>query len=139
MINFYSRYNPPVDEGITFTLPTLAQQSFKDEVDVNKIVECYVQTGLLPDARGPGDFLDLVGSVTYHEALNQVLQAQDEFASLPSHVRAFFQNDPAAFIAFVDEGSEANLIKGAELGLWTLKEKPAEAPPTQGGVEPDSE
>ncbi len=42
---FHTRYNPPPSPGIVFEEPTMTQQHFRDECDINKIVERAIRTG----------------------------------------------------------------------------------------------
>jgi len=105
---------------LNFTLPTRTKQAFKDECDINKIVERFKQT------QGP-DFLDkLAGYVTgtygdfsnipdYREALDQVKKAQQMFDALPATVRKEFDNDPAYFLDFCQNPDNNNKL--LEMGL----------------------
>lgn len=93
------------------------QQSFKDECDVNNIMKKFERTGMLEHLNefqgNYGDFTDVPQS--YHDAVNQVLAAQDMFMTIPAKVRAEFQNDPGLFLNFVDD--PANADRMVELGL----------------------
>lgn len=109
--------------SITFVEPTKTQQNFKDECDINNIVDRFLKTNTMPDVNIPeafGDYLNAPGS--FHEALNLVIEAQDGFNSLPSNIRARFNNDPGALLDFLQD--ENNLEEAYTLGLV---EKPAEA------------
>lgn len=56
-----------------------------------------------------------VAGFDFQFAMNQIIQAQDMFAELPSGIRKRFQNDPAAFVEFV--GDPANEEEARRLGL----------------------
>ena len=95
---------------------SLTKQSFKDECDINNIMRKYEQTGVLMHARQHmGQYGDFLGAPEYHEAMNAIVLADEMFMSLPSKVRAKFGNDPAAFLAFVQD--EKNSEEMRELGL----------------------
>lgn len=123
-----SRYNYDMNEvsdatGLYCRDETRAQQQFKDETDINTIVERFGLTGQLPnDLRMPlqEDFVDVMD---YQEALNQLLEADKAFMQLPANVRAEFQNDAGRFVAFASD--EANAERCVELGLAVRKPKAA--------------
>ncbi|AZL82968.1 internal scaffolding protein [Apis mellifera associated microvirus 18] len=109
--------------------------SFKDETDVNKIVEKYRRTGQLPSlvSRNPayGDFSDVP---SYQEALARVRIAEEAFQALPAAVRAECQNDPSVFLAAVRDPAWAEKHKLA-LPKEALPPSPASPNPTDGGAE----
>ena len=96
-------------------LPSRTKQSDADACEINNIMAKYLRTGAIThfnkhnpqygDATGPD----------FQTAMNIVTSAQTMFDELPSNIRNRFQNDPAAFLDFVqDEGNTAEM---AELGL----------------------
>jgi len=91
------------------------KQSFAEECDVNTIVERYKSTGALRQVVDVGEFLDVSDRYDLREALDRVHRAEESFLSLPSEVRARFQNDPAAFLEFCQD--EQNFDELVELGL----------------------
>lgn len=113
--------------------PDMAQQQFKDDADINIIVDRFTRTGEVPQfsARASfGDFLDYPSS--FREALDQINEAQASFMDLPSDVRSRFDNDPAKFLDFVahDDGSGLK-----ELGLVNVDDN-IDNPAPQGQAEP---
>lgn len=119
------------DSALLFTEPTLAQQQFKDDCDVNVIVSRFVKTGQLPQVTAQamyGDFLDAPQS--YQDALNAVINAQDGFDELPAKLRERFQNDPYELLKFVSDAK--NRDEAVSLGLIE-KAPPA---PSEGVPEP---
>lgn len=128
-----------LETGLKCEDKTLAQQNFKDEVDINTIVERFGLTGQLPDnVRIPqyGDFVDVVD---YHTAMNKVIEAREGFMSLPATIRARFNNDPGELVAFCSDPanySEAEKLgivvpKGTGAGAQAPAESSAEAKPTE--------
>lgn len=112
------------------------QQSFKDDCDINLIMKRFERTGMLDHLNqfegSYGDFTDVPTS--YHDAVNQVLAAQDMFMTVPARVRAMFDNDPGKFLAFVDD--PANAEKMVELGLARQAPAPSSSVDEgQGGPE----
>lgn len=96
--------------------PSLTQQHFKNECDINVIVRHSEKTGLLthvnPATPRWGDF---GSSVDFHTAQNYLLEAQSSFMSLPAEVRKAFDNDPAKLLDFLDDPK--NESRARELGL----------------------
>jgi len=99
---------------------SMAQKSFKDRVNVNNIMKKYTYKQL-PDI--PSVVADFSGLGDFHEMSNAVAKARGSFASLPSHLRNRFENDPQKLIDFVSD--RKNLDEAVKLGLV---EKPIEAP-----------
>lgn len=103
------------ESGLACEEPTLAQQHFKDECDINHILEKFSITGILPEAPLSPRYGDFSGIGDYHTALNRVIAAQHEFGALPAQIRARFDNDPSKLIDFLDD--EANRSEAEKLGL----------------------
>lgn len=103
------------ESGLACEEPSLAQQHFKDECDINTILERFNVTGMLPDAPLSPRYGDFSGIGDYHSAMNRVIAARNEFAALPAQIRARFDNDPAKLIEFIED--ESNRSEAEELGL----------------------
>lgn len=122
-MEFYTRFNRPPQVGLEFTEPSMTEQHFKDECDINTIVARYQETGVLPQGdRQPlfGDFAefpqDLQSSQAYFD------DAQERFMQLPASLRKEFGNDPVKLLQFIADGN--NRDRAIELGLI---DKPAQA------------
>lgn len=103
------------------TLPSMTKQEFAAECDINNIMAQYNRTGLVNHvSKYQGRYVDVCGAVSFQEAQNIVLRAQEAFMSLPAEVRGKFENDPGAFLDFVsdpsnkDEMRKLGLLKGVE-------------------------
>lgn len=103
------------ESGLACEEPTLAQQHYKEECDINTILQKFSISGILPEAPLSPRYGDFSGIGDYHTALNRVLAAQDEFEALPAPIRARFENDPAKLIEFLED--ENNRPEAEELGL----------------------
>jgi len=103
--------------------PSLTQQQFQKECDINYIVRQNEQTGLLNHVNQQtpqwGDFGD---ATDYQASLNLVNAAQASFMALPADVRARFDNDPAKLLTFVTDPNNGDEL--VRLGLAT---KPSDA------------
>jgi len=111
----YDRDAATNESGLACEEPSLAQQHFKDECDINNILRQFNITGLLPEQPLSPRYGDFSGIGDYHTALNRVIAAQDEFDGLPANIRARFDNDPANLIEFLE--NEKNRSEAEELGL----------------------
>lgn len=111
----YDRDQASDESGLRCEDPSLTKQSFKDECDLNVILERFALTGRLPEnPRMPtyGDFMDVSD---YHTAMNAVRAADEAFMALPAAIRARFGNDPGAYVDFCSD--EKNREEAARLGL----------------------
>lgn len=121
-----SRYNAGAREGWSSSVPSMTQQQFKDEADINYIVSMYDSTGVMPTFHGDGqpaqpvfgDFAELPDNA--QEMYNRMIQARDHFNSLPLEVRKRFNYDPAAFLEFAENPNNANEL--VAMGLATKTE-----------------
>lgn len=119
---FKTIYNYKQNDGVNFNTPSMTQQQFKDECDINKVMDRYLRTGVLSDPlnmRGPGTYADFTEMGDYMENMNKVVEAREMFESLPAKVRERFANNPANMIEFVMDSS--NKDEAIKLGL--LKEE----------------
>lgn len=112
----HNYFNPPPQTPIVNYEPSMTQQHFTDECDVNQILKKFIQTGIL-DTIGPGVYADISDLGDYRESLEMIRNADEMFAGLPSRIRARFENDPAQYLAFVQDPK--NLDEGIELGIFT--------------------
>jgi len=103
------------ESGLHCEDASLAQQHYKEECDINTILEKFNITGLLPENPLSPRYGDFTGIGDYHTAMNRVFAAQDEFEALPAQIRARFGNDPAQLIEFLENSD--NRPEAEELGL----------------------
>lgn len=93
------------------------QQHFADDCDVNVQLERFTQTGTIPNGNPNtpkyGDFVD---APEYQEALNIVINAENQFASLDAKIRRRFSNDPELYLEFVNDPD--NYDEAVKLGLF---------------------
>lgn len=109
------------EKGFESTKPSMTQQEFRDECDINVIMYRYqtleaplVEPLTAAQARQPlfGDFSDLPDLQT---AQNKLIEAQDMFMSLPSSIRRRFDNDALLFLEFCQD--EKNVDEMRDLGI----------------------
>lgn len=111
----YDRDVASDESGLTCPEPTLAQQQFRDEADINTILERFGRTGELIVPVNVPQFGDYTEVGDYHSAMNMIIEAQSAFDALPARIRKEFDNDPGRFVDFVMD--ENNRDKAVEMGL----------------------
>jgi phage internal scaffolding protein len=103
------------ESGLHCEDASLAQQHYREECDINTILQKFNITGLLPETPLSPRYGDFTGIGDYHTAMNRVIAVQDEFEALPAQIRARFDNDPANLIEFLENSD--NRPEAEELGL----------------------
>lgn len=103
------------------------QQQFKDEVDINTIVERFGVTGEMPPPINFPDVQEFEETFDFQTSMNVIRQAQESFMTLPAKARARFDNNPQKFMEFMNE--EDNAAEAIKLGLAIKREKPEEPKP----------
>lgn len=100
-------------------MPSKTQQQHADDVDVNKIIQRYLGTGVLPTTKRQAIYADLTQIKDYSTSLNTIIKARETFQSLPSSIRSKFDNDPEKLLQFIQDPK--TIDQQIELGL---REKP---------------
>lgn len=100
---------------------SMTQQQFKEECDINTIVQRFGLTGELPDGIRMPTYGDFSGVGDFQTAANLVVAAKEEFMRLPANIRERFYNDPQKLLEFVSD--EKNRDEAIRLGIV---EKPPE-------------
>lgn len=106
-----------------FRKPTKTQQQFKDQTDVNLIMEKYRKTNEMTHLNAAaGVYEDLSTPRDFRNSLEVVMRAETAFLSLPSRVREKFANDPHQLLEFLSK--EENRDEAVKLGLVEKKKEP---------------
>lgn len=113
--------------AIAFPQPTMTAQSFRDECDINTIVNQWQRTGDFAhlNKRKPS-FGDFTGAVDFQEAMELVDQAELGFSGLGAKVRDRFHNNPLELMEFLEDPE--NQEEAATLGLAAAPPEPDPAP-----------
>lgn len=126
-----TRYGRRIRVQVDCSKDGLTEQSHKKACDINTIIERYEKTGLAPVTTRQALYGDVSGVEDYLTSMNKLISAQEKFDSLPSKVRAKFNNDPARFIEFCSD--EKNIDEMIDLGLLarveSKKDTAGEKPP----------
>jgi len=107
---------PWVDPGVNCSNdPGLTDQSQAEACDINVILKRFQATGVAPGINAEALYADVSNAVDYHQAMDVLNLANEQFNALDAHTRARFNNDPAAFLDFMHD--EKNLPDMIKLGL----------------------
>lgn len=102
---------------------TLTHQEFKEESDINTIIDRFGIGENPIEAQKWVTNVDISNAPgNYQDVMNQLNEARDQFMSLPAKVRSQFDNDPAAFVSFVSDPE--NLSEMVRLGLAVERVEP---------------
>lgn len=100
--------------------PSLTQQQFAEDCDINCIISKFTKTGLLTHVKeSQGSYGDFLKIPDYQTSLNLITQAQSDFNLLPPQLRSKFQNDPNNLINYLSQPQ--NQDEAIKLGLLPQK------------------
>lgn len=127
MVVFNTAYGDKICCDTVNDLPSLTQQCFRDECDINNIVAKFISNSGRIDMTAYQDyyesnFADVSGAEDLTSAYQRVFSAQEAFDAMPSKIRQRFGNDPVELLQFL--GDERNRVEAIDLGLIP---KPVEA------------
>ena len=111
----YDRDQASLDSGLGNFDKSMTHQSFKDECDINTIVERFNVTGVLPQVSSPPSYQNFEGIFDYQTAQNAIVQADAAFMQLPAQIRDRFRNSAAEMLSFLE--NEENREEAVYLGL----------------------
>lgn len=117
-----SAYSPRKSVAIDFKddfgepEPSRTEQCHKKACDIHHIIKQYDRNGLVTHVNTmKAEYGDYTQVNEYQEALNMVMNAQEQFMELPSKIRKMFGNDPGEFLEFAT--NPENQQRLVELGL----------------------
>lgn len=118
------RGNGPVTP-IDYSMPSKTDQSFKREVDVNRIMDRARKGGVITHLRrSQGVYADISKVPDLAGAFSLVESVSSAFADLPSELRDAMRNDPRNLPAFMEDARNfETLVK------YGIIEKPKEGSP----------
>ena len=89
-----------------------ADQSFKNQCDINLIMKQYEKTGMLPQQTSiPARYSDNTNIPSLEAAFEATSKAMDAFYELPPEVRRHMDNDPSQLENFINNDENIPLLK----------------------------
>lgn len=115
-----SQYNYDADAvsretGLVCADGSRTKQEFLEECDINVLMRRFGVTGRLPVAAVQPLVGDFTSIGDYHEAMNAVIAADENFMLLPSSVREKFNNDPRQFVDFCIDPANIEAVRDLKL------------------------
>lgn len=136
-ISAYDNHDAMSDKtGLKCLDSSLTQQQFKEESDINNIVDRFMKTGHLPDPVSMPQYVDYEGIFDFQSAMNVVRQADENFMRMDAKVRARFHNSPQEFLEFFAD--PANSDEAVRLGL-AVSSKPLKESSSSSEASPAGE
>lgn len=126
------------ESGLECKDPTLTQQHFKDEVDINTIVERFGLTGEMPQLQQLPSYGDYSGIFDYQTAMNAVRAADESFMNLPAKIRNRFDNNPQKFVDFCEDDDNKEEAYKLGIALRPEQDKPLTDHTTPPGDKPQT-
>lgn len=100
--------------------PSLTQQQFAEECDINNIMKNYQETGTISHMNPrPLIYEDFSRITDYQGSLDMIREAGAAFQQLPAKVRSRFENDPGKLVEFCRDPN--NYEEAITLGLAEKK------------------
>lgn len=97
---------------VHFEDESLTQQHHTETVDIHNILKKYKQTGVIQHvAQYKGSYGDFASAPDFQTAQNIIAQADSMFETVPAHIRADFDNDPAKFLEFMQNNENIEAIE----------------------------
>lgn len=134
-----SRYalGDPV-KGLEFTQPSLTQQQFKDECEIESLLKAHNLSQVMGIVNNHGQqplYADVTDIPDFHDAQNHVARATEYFEGLPSDVRSRFNNSLAEFLTTLNNPGAREAL--TEMGvLKKVEDKAADKVNPQPVVPP---
>lgn len=111
---------------------SMTDQSDKNYLDINNIMENYSKTGLLPQFKEKvAQYMDASILPSYIEAHSQIREAKELFEAIPSPIRKLMDNNPANLEPFLKDPENKDIL--IKYGVLEKKEQKFSSPSSSGG------
>ncbi len=103
-------------------LPSKTDTQFKDDVDVNYIIDRFSKTGQLTHTNHQNmTYQDLSELEDLPTTLNLINKTKEQFHKLPAEKRKLFDNNPNTYVEFLSNPSNAETLQ--KIGLSPEKKE----------------
>lgn len=122
-MKFQHVYSDPVrTSDLECKDPSLTQQQFADDADINVMMARFGVTGQMPSSFTLPTYGDFEVAGDFRSAMAVVDDARRAFMTLPGDVRAKFGNDPHNLMTFLDDS--ANRDEAIRMGFVPASASP---------------
>lgn len=144
---FFTRFSPPPSPGEINASPTMTQQHYKDECDLNQILARHKGAGELsaiqmrqllaqsaavtPTSPRLPQFADYSNLPDFSEIKRSFIKASRAFAEVPVNVRMQFGNNPEIFYNVLTDPKQHQRLRDAGLGFLLSEKKEPETAPVE--------
>ena len=94
---------------------TRTAQAHRGSTNINSIMKRFRKTGELPINERDPKYGDFTSFQDYHDTVQKLIDAENDFNQLPAETRKRFANDPGEIIAFLQ--NPENMAEAIEIGL----------------------
>ena len=122
-------------KGLEFKQPSLAQQQFKEDCEIESILQRHNLGGVMgiyPQSEQQPMYADVSDIPDFQVSQTHVARATEYFEGLPSSVRAHFNNNLSEFLSALGNPDARQSL--TDMGILKKKADPA---PDQSSVLPD--
>lgn len=153
MPNFFTRYNPPPAVSEKNDSPTMTQQHYKDECDLNQILarhrvegelnamqlrQLLAQSAMGADSARVPRFEDVSDLPDLSYIKKSFIAASRAFAHLPIQARVAFGNNPEVFYSAMTDKSQHGKVRDLGLGFLLKDSKTEETSEETHSAQPAS-
>lgn len=135
-VKVYSAFDKPDHEGYDFfDEMSPVQQHFRDQSDVNYIVDYWSRTGTFNSVNSsPAKYVDCTVFQDYQKALDILSDADRILESLPPAQRLKFHDDPVAFVEYFSDPAHVEEFE-ILAGRGSFADKTPQSPVMEVSVE----
>ena len=95
---------------------SMTRQADSAQTMISEQMKLMISTGFKGINFKEPRYGDFSGLDSYHEAVNRLAQAEDDFMALPATIRQFCDNDPGLFLEYMNDPEHRAYLE-KELGL----------------------
>lgn len=98
-------------------MPSLTKSEFKDECDINNIIDMYRRTGTpVVNPQFNNEVVESLSDFDLKSSLDSIYDLQDEFESLPAKTRAVYDNDLETWFNAMLQHDDSSLVEKSDEG-----------------------
>lgn len=115
-----SQIHKPLRRKKIFPEESKVQQNLSDRCDINQMLKKFKRTGVISLVKRKPVYGDFSNGTDFKEASDKIIQAQEDFMSLPAEIRDRFKHNPFHLLEFLSK--EENREEALKLGIISEEE-----------------